>query len=97
MATIKPLGKRVLIRRCKAETSRGGILLPDTAKEKPQEGEVLAVGPGERKESGGLTPVTLNIGDRVLFSTYSGTQVKGTTEEDEYMILSEDDVLGVLR
>lgn len=97
MTTIKPLGKRVLIRRCKAETSRGGILLPDTAKEKPQEGEVLAVGPGERKECGSLTPVALKIGDRVLFSTYAGTQVKGEREDDEYMILSEDDVLGVLQ
>jgi len=88
---IRPLGKRVLVQRRKAETSKGGILLPDSAQERPREGEVVAVGPGENSE-----PVSLSVGDRVLFGPYSGTEVKGDGGDEEYLILAEDDVLGVL-
>ena len=91
---IRPLGNRVLVQRAKAQTSKGGILLPDTAQEKPKEGIVIAVGPGKADEEGKLQPLNLKEGDRVLFSSYAGTEVK---EEDmEYLIMSEDDILGVL-
>lgn len=94
MKTIKPLGNRVLIQRSKAQASKGGILLPDSAQEKPKEGVVIAVGPGKVDEQGTKTTMQLKIGDRVLFSSYSGTEVKD--EKEELLILSEDDVLGVL-
>lgn len=94
--TIKPLGKRVLIMRSKAQTSKGGIILPDSAQEKPKEGVVMAVGPGKRNESGALEPMCIKEGDRVLFSSYSGTEVKTENENEECLILSEDDILGVL-
>lgn len=94
--TIKPLGKRVLIKRSKAQTSKGGILLPDSAQEKPKEGTVIAVGPGKRDESGTLEPMSIKVGDRVLFSSYAGTEVKTENENEECLILSEDDILGVL-
>lgn len=92
---IKPLGNRVVVERSKAQTSKGGILLPDTAQEKPKEGVVIAAGPGKHSEEGRLEPMNLKAGDRVLFSTYSGTEF---TDEDskEYVILSEDDILGIL-
>lgn len=91
---IRPLGNRVLVQRAKAQTSKGGILLPDTAQEKPKEGIVIAVGPGKADDDGKLQPLSLKEGDRVLFSSYAGTEVK---EEDmEYLIMSEDDILGVL-
>lgn len=93
---IKPLGNRVLIKRSKPQTVKGGILLPETAKEKPKEGEVIAVGPGRHDETGTLKPVELKIGDRVLFSSYAGTEVKNTQSDDELLILSEDDILVVL-
>ncbi|MGK5594366.1 MAG: co-chaperone GroES [Parachlamydiaceae bacterium] len=91
---IRPLGNRVLVQRSKAQTSKGGILLPDTAQEKPKEGVVIAVGPGKADEEGKLQPLNLSVGDRVLFSSYAGTEVKD--EENEYLIMSEDDILGVL-
>ena len=94
MVKIKPLGGRVLVRRSKAQTSKGGILLPDSAQERPREGEVLAAGPGKTNENGQLEPMTVKVGDRVLFSSYSGTEVKH--DEEEYLILSEDDILGIL-
>lgn len=94
MKTIKPLGNRVLIKRSKAQTTKGGILLPDSAQEKPKEGVVIAVGPGKFDEQGNKEQMQLKIGDRVLFSSYSGTEVKG--EDEEMLILSEDDVLGIL-
>jgi chaperonin GroES len=94
MTKIKPLGKRVLVRRSKAESSKGGILLPDSAQETPREGEVIAVGPGESNDRGELQPLSLSIGDRVLFGAYAGTEVKG--DDDELLVLSEDDVLGIL-
>lgn len=94
MKTIKPLGNRVLIQRSKAQTTKGGILLPDSAQEKPKEGVVVAVGPGKIDEKGEKQPMELKIGDRVLFTAYAGTEVKN--EEEEMLILSEDDILGVL-
>jgi chaperonin GroES len=94
MKKVKPLGNRVLVQRSKAQTSKGGILLPDSAQEKPKEGVVLAVGPGKVDESGNKTTMQLKSGDRVLFSSYAGTEVK--IEDEEMLILSEDDILGVL-
>lgn len=93
---VKPLGNRVLIRRSKAQTTKGGILLPDTAQEKPKEGEVIAVGPGKIDENGKNEQMNVKVGDRVLFSSYSGTEVKQTSEDEELLIMSEDDILGVL-
>ncbi len=94
MQKIKPLGNRVLIQRSKAPTTKGGILLPDSAQEKPKEGTVIAVGPGKIDEHGNQEAMQLKVGDRVLFSSYAGTEVKG--DGDEMLILAEDDVLGVL-
>jgi chaperonin GroES len=91
----RPLHDRVVVRRIDAEAkSAGGILIPDTAKEKPQQGEVVSVGPGGRDESGKLIPIDVNIGDRVLFGKWSGTEVK--IDEIEYLIMKESDVMGVL-
>lgn len=94
MPNIKPLGNRVLIKRSKAQTTKGGILLPDAAQEKPKEGLVIAVGPGKIDENGKLIPLHVKLGDRVLFSQYSGTEIK-INDEDE-LILAEDDILGIL-
>ena len=97
MVKVHPLGKRVLIKRAKAVTTKKGIYLPDTAQEKPREGEVIAVGKGKTDDEGRLDPVTLNVGDRVLFSSYSGTEIKHPGDEDsEYLVIAEDDILGVL-
>lgn len=93
---IKPLGNRVLIQRAKAQATKGGILLPDTAQEKPKEGSVIAVGPGKTDESGKKEQMNVKVGDRVLFSSYAGTEVKNSEGESEYLILSEDDILGIL-
>ncbi len=93
---IKPLSNRVLVKRLKAQTTKGGIILPDTAQEKPKEGEVVAVGPGNRDEEGKVNPLTVKIGDQILFSSYAGTEIKDPESEDEYLILSEEDILGVL-
>jgi chaperonin GroES len=91
----RPLHDRVVIKRIEAEAkSAGGILIPDTAKEKPQQGEVVAVGPGGRDESGKLLPIDLKVGDRVLFAKWSGTEVK--IHGDELLIMKESDVMGVL-
>ena len=94
MKKIKPLGNRVLIQRSKAPTTKGGILLPDSAQEKPKEGVVIAVGPGKIDDQGNKEPMQLKVGDKVLFSSYAGTEVKN--EGEEMLILSEDEVLGVL-
>ncbi len=91
---IKPLGNRIVVRRTQAGTSKGGILLPDTAKEKPREGEVLAVGPGKRNDDGVIEPMTLKVGQKVLFSSYGGTEIK--SDDEELLVLAEDDVLGML-
>jgi chaperonin GroES len=92
---IRPLYDRIVVKRIEEqETTRNGIVIPDSAKEKPQEGEVLAVGRGKRLEDGTLVALDVKVGDRVLFGKYSGTETKvvGT----EYIIMREDDVLGVL-
>jgi chaperonin GroES len=92
---VRPLADRILIRRIEEqETVRGGIIIPDTAKEKPQEGEVVAVGPGRLTEDGKRIAMEVKKGDRVLIGKYSGTDVK--IDGTEYVILREDDVLGVL-
>lgn len=93
--TFRPLHDRVLVRRVE-ENARtpGGIIIPDTAKEKPQEGEIVATGPGTRNEEGRLTPLDLKVGDRILFGKWSGTEV--TIDGDELLIMKETDVLGVI-
>lgn len=97
MKNVKPLGNRVLIQRSKPKTTKGGILLPETAKEKPKEGVVLLTGPGKRDENGNLTPMYVKAGDAVLFGAYSGTEVKNSEmNDDEFLIMSEDDILGIL-
>jgi chaperonin GroES len=91
----RPLHDRVLIRRVESEEkSAGGIIIPDTAKEKPMEGEVVAAGPGARGEDGKLQPMDLKAGDRVLFGKWSGTEVK--LEGEELIIMKESDVMGVI-
>ena len=93
--TFRPLHDRVLARRIEAdEKTAGGLIIPDTAKEKPQEGEVIAVGAGARTEKGEIIPVSVKKGDRVLFGKYSGTEVK--IEGKELVILKESDILGVI-
>ena len=91
----RPLHDRVVVRRIQAEEkTKGGIIIPDTAQEKPQEGEVVAVGPGGRDEAGKLTPMDLKAGDRVLFGKWSGTEVK--LEGEELLIMKESDIMGVI-
>ncbi len=96
MATkLTPLHDRILVKRIEEqETVRGGIIIPDTAKEKPQEGEVIAVGKGKINEDGKVVPLTVKEGDKILFGKYSGTEVK--LNGNEYLIMREDDILGVL-
>ncbi len=95
MVNLKPLADRVIVKVIEAEEkTKGGIVLPDTAKERPQQGEVLAVGPGRRLDDGTLATPQVKVGDRVLFSKYGGVEVKVSGEE--YLILREDDILGVL-
>ncbi|MFT4182711.1 MAG: co-chaperone GroES [Rhizobium sp.] len=91
----RPLHDRVVIRRLESEEkTRGGIIIPDTAKEKPQEGAVVAVGPGLRDESGKLTPLDVKAGDRVLFGKWSGTEIK--IDGEDLLILKEADILGIV-
>ena len=93
--TFRPLHDRILVRRIEAEEkTAGGIIIPDTAKEKPQEGEVIAVGPGARDESGKLTPLDVKIGDRILFGKWSGTEIKLNGED--LLIMKQSDVMGVI-
>ena len=92
---IRPLQDRLLVKRIDEEdTSKGGIIIPDTAKEKPSEGKVLAVGNGKVNDDGKVTPLDVKKGDRVLFSKYAGTEVQ--VEGEEHIIIREDDVLGVI-
>ncbi len=92
---IRPLHDRILIRRiAEQETVRGGIIIPDSAKEKPQEGEVIAVGNGKILENGQRVPLDVKEGDRILFGKYAGSEIK--IEGEEYLILREDEVLGIL-
>jgi chaperonin GroES len=91
----RPLHDRVVVTRIDAEEkTTGGIIIPDTAKEKPQEGRVVAIGPGGRDENGKLIPIDVKIGDRVLFGKWSGTEVK--IDSIEYLIMKESDIMGVL-
>jgi chaperonin GroES len=91
----RPLHDRVVVKRIDAEEkTKGGIIIPDSAKEKPQEGEVLAVGPGGRDESGKLTPLDLKVGDRILFGKWSGTEIK--LDGEDLLIMKESDVMGVV-
>ena len=91
----RPLHDRVLIRRVEAEEkSTGGIIIPDTAQEKPMEGEIIAVGPGGRDENGKLVPLDVKAGDRILFGKWSGTEIK--LDGVEYLIMKESDIMGIL-
>ena len=91
----RPLHDRVVIERIDAESkTAGGIIIPDTAKEKPQEGKVIAVGPGGRDESGKLIPIDVKVGNRILFGKWTGTEVK--IDAVEYLIMKESDIMGVL-
>ena len=91
----RPLGDRVLVRRVEEdEKTRGGIIIPDTAKEKPQQGEVIAVGPGHRDDDGKVTPLDVKLGERVLFGKWSGTEVK--IDGEDLIIMKESDILGVV-
>jgi len=91
----RPLHDRVVVKRVDAEEkTKGGIIIPDTAKEKPQEGEVIAVGPGARDESGKLIPVDLKAGDRILFGKWSGTEIK--LDGRDLLIMKESDVMGIV-
>lgn len=93
--TFRPLHDRVVVRRVEEETkTKGGIIIPDTAQEKPQQGDVIAVGPGARDESGKLIPLDVKPGDRVLFGKWSGTEVK--INGKDVLIMKESDILGVL-
>ena len=95
MASIKPIGQRVLVKRLEADTiSAGGIVLPDSAKEKPQEAEVLALGTGGKDENGKDIAFSVAVGDKVLISKYGGTEVK--LDGEEVLILSESDILGIV-
>jgi len=94
-AKVKPLNDKVLVKRLEAEeVTKGGIVLPDTAKEKPREGKILAIGDGKLLENGKRAAFQVKVGDRVLFSSYAGTEIK--IEGEEFLILSEDDVLAVI-
>ena len=92
---IRPLQDRVLVKRVESEEkTKGGIIIPDTAKEKPQEGEIVAAGPGARDDSGKLVPLDVKAGDRVLFGKWSGTEVK--VDGQELLIMKESDIMGVV-
>ncbi len=95
MASFRPLHDRVLVKRVKEEEkSKGGIIIPDTAKEKPQEGEVIAVGPGARDDEGKRIDPDVKVGDRILFGKWSGTEV--TLDGDELLIMKESDIMGIV-
>jgi chaperonin GroES len=95
MATLKPLGDRVVIKPLpREEMTKSGIYLPDTAKEKPQEGTIIAVGPGRMTDEGKLVSMTLKVGDKVLYAKYAGTEYK--QDDEEHLICSEKDVLAIL-
>jgi len=92
---IRPLQDRVIVKRKDAEeTTASGIIIPDTAKEKPQEGEIIAVGNGKKKDDGSVLPLDVKKGDRVLFSKYAGTEIK--IDGEEYLMMKEDDILGIV-
>jgi chaperonin GroES len=92
---LTPLHDRILVRRVEeAETSRGGIIIPDSAKDKPQEGEVIAVGKGKSNDEGKVFPLAVKAGDRILFGKYAGTEIK--IDGEEFLIMREEEVLGIL-
>ena len=92
---IRPLQDRVIVKRIEEEEkSKGGIIIPDTAKEKPQEGKVLAVGKGKINDDGKITPLDVKVNDRILFGKYSGTEIN--VDGEEHLIMREDDILGVI-
>ncbi|MGA3125538.1 MAG: co-chaperone GroES [Candidatus Korobacteraceae bacterium] len=92
---LTPLHDRIVVSRiAEAETSRGGIIIPDTAKDKPQEGEVIAVGKGKSNDEGKVFPLAVKAGDRILFGKYAGTEIK--IDGEEYVIMREEEVLGIL-
>jgi len=92
---IRPLQDRVIVKRiAEEEKTKGGIIIPDTAKEKPQEGKVIAVGKGKMSDEGKLIPLDVKVGDRILFGKYSGSEVK--LDGEEHLIMREDDILGVI-
>ncbi len=91
---IKPLGDRIIVKPIERETMKGGIIIPDTAKEKPMEGEVLAVGPGKLTDKGERSAMDVKKGDRVLYGKYSGTEVK--LDDETYLIIHQDEILGIL-
>jgi len=92
---VKPLADRVLVKPLEAdEKTKGGIILPDTAKEKPQEGKVISVGKGKITEEGKVKPLEVKVGDRILYGKYSGTEIK--IEEEEHLIIREDDILAIV-
>jgi chaperonin GroES len=93
--TVRPLHDRIIVKRIEEKESiKGGIIIPDTAKEKPQEAEVIAVGNGKKTEDGKVIPLDVKAGDRILFGKYSGSEIK--VDNEEYLILREDEVLGVI-
>ena len=93
---VQPLGDRVMVRRVEEEeTQRGGIIIPDTAKEKPQQGEIMAVGTGRLNDKNERIPLDVKVGDRVLFGKYSGTEVK--LDGEEFLMMREEDILGILK
>ena len=95
MASLKPLSDRIILKTLSAEeTTAGGIVLPDTAKEKPQEGEVIAVGPGARDETGKIQPLDVKTGNRVLFGKWSGTEVR--IDGEDLLIMKESDIMGII-
>ena len=91
---IKPLGDRLIVKPIERETMKGGIIIPDTAKEKPMEGEVLAAGPGKLLENGSRSPMDVKVGDKVLYGKYSGTEIK--LDDQTYLIIHQDEILGIL-
>ena len=92
---IRPLQDRVIVKRiAEEEKSKGGIIIPDTAKEKPQEGKVVAVGKGKVNDDGKITPLDVKVNDRILFGKYSGTEIN--VDDEEHLIMREDDILGVI-
>jgi len=92
---VKPLGDRVIVKPLEEkEIKKSGIIIPDTAKEKPQEGEIIAVGPGKVAEDGSKIPMEVNVGDKVLFGKYSGTEIK--IDSQEYLIMHQDDIFGIV-
>lgn len=94
---IQPIGNRVLVKRLKAQTSKGGIILPDSAQEKPKQAEVVAIGAGKINDEGDLVRPSVKVGDTVIFSSYAGAKVKHSDESAEYLIMSEDEILAVVR